>query len=320
MVRVRRALRGPLRPTWDENFETLATLLRAYGRRSHWVPLGVQRRAAASVIASRTRRARATAERVSAGGVRAEWITTDASAPDRVLLYLHGGGYSIGSIDSHRDLVERLATASEATALALDYRLAPEHPFPAQLEDALAAYRWLLAGGNAPSRIAVAGDSAGGGLTLSLLLSLRDRGEPLPACAVCISPWTDLELTGASLRENSRYDYVGYRTLRAFRGRFVPRGERSNPLASPALGDFTGLPPLLVHAGAVEALLDDSRRLAERADRAGVRVSLEVAEDMIHAFHLFAPGFAEPRRAIAAAGRFILENTYGKTTDLVALA
>ncbi len=311
VVRVQRRLRGPLRPSWDENFETLATILHHYGKRSTHLPLGAQRRAAQAILPRSRVVAETQFEAVSAGGVEAEWFRREDSDESRVLVYLHGGGYSIGSLNTHRDLISRLARASGALTLGVEYRLAPEHRFPAQLDDAVTVYDWLLERGYDPKRIVIAGESAGGGLTVSTLVQLRDTGRPLPAGAVCISPWVDLEATGASMRTNRRFDYVDRNVIRTFAKRFVEPSQLTHPLAAPLHAELHGLPPLLIQAGGAETLLDDSVRLAERAEAAGIDVELEIGEDMIHAWHLFAAGFDECKRAVRRAGAFTAQCVLG---------
>lgn len=306
-VRLRRAVRGPLRPSWDLPFETWATVLRAYALRSIRLPLGAQRRVAAAAIRS-TRPRAMSYEKVRAGGVPAEWFRPDGCDESRVLLYLHGGGYSIGSIDSHRDPVSRLCRAAGVRGLVIDYRLAPEHPFPAQLDDALAAYRWLLERGVDPARVVVAGESAGAGLTLSLLLALREARLPMPAAAVCASPWSDLEMRGASMKSNARYDYLSREILAEYARRFVATRDLRNPLANAQHADLRGLPPLLVLAGGAEVLLDDARDLAARARDAGVDVTLDVEADMIHAWILFSSAFARARTSLERIARFVTQH------------
>jgi acetyl esterase/lipase len=247
------------------------------------------------------------AEPVEAGGVPAEWVRVPSSAPDRVLLYLHGGSYTIGSPRSHRALVAQIARAAGVRALVLDYRLAPEHLFPAAVEDATAAYRWLLAQGILPERIVIAGDSAGGGLTLATALALRDAGDPLPAALVCLSPWTDLAATGASLQTRARLDpSLAPDGLAAAGQRYVgPGGDVRAPLASPLYADLRGLPPLLIQVGDYEILLDDSTRLAERARAAGVGVTLDVWPEMWHVFESLAGYLPEADQAVAKIGAFV---------------
>jgi monoterpene epsilon-lactone hydrolase len=247
-----------------------------------------------------------TATAVDAGGVAAEWIEPAERDAGRVLLYLHGGGYVLGSVQSHRPMIERLAVACRARVLALNYRLAPEAPFPAAVDDAVAAYRWLLTQGTQPAQVAIAGDSAGGGLTLAALVALRDAGEPMPACAVPISPWTDMEGTGESMLTRAAVDPMVQKVpLLQMAGVYLKGADARNPLASPLHADFTGLPPLLIQVGDAETLLDDSTRLEPKLAAAGVDVSLEVWPDMIHVWHLFAPMLAQGQQAIERIGEFV---------------
>ena len=245
-------------------------------------------------------------ERVSAPVAPAEWLRPPGAAPGRVVLYLHGGGYVIGSPRSHRHLAAAIATAGQASALLLDYRLAPEHPYPAAVDDATGAYRWLLDQGIAPEHIVIGGDSAGGGLTVATLLALRDARLPLPAGGVCISPWVDLTCSGGSYRTKAAVDPIVTRTgveemARAYLGRSAAR----TPLASPLFADLRGLPPLLIHVGSDEVLLDDAVQLADRARAAGVDATLEVWDRMIHVWHWFLPMLDEAQSAVDGIGRFI---------------
>jgi phosphinothricin tripeptide acetyl hydrolase len=249
-------------------------------------------------------------EHVSAPAAPAEWLRPPSAAPGRVVLYLHGGGYVIGSPRSHRHLAAAIAGAAAARALLLDYRLAPEHPYPAALEDATAAYRWLLAEGVAPGSVVIAGDSAGGGLTVATLLALREARVPLPAAAVCISPWVDLTCSGGSYVTKADADPIVGRAAveqmaRAYLGSTTPR----EPLASPLFADLRGLPPLLIHVGSEEVLLEDAVQLAERARAAGVETTLEVYERMIHVWHWFLPMLDEAQTAVEAIGRFARRHT-----------
>lgn len=251
---------------------------------------------------------------VTIGAMQAEWVETATSDPARTLLYLHGGGYIVCSPDTHRPMVARLARASGARALLIDYRLAPEHPFPAAVEDAREAYRWLLAQGTRPSQIVVAGDSAGGGLTLALLLALKARGEPMPAAAVTLSPWTDLAFTSwAHLTHEKRDPMLSVHGAMLAARHYLQDTVPTEPLASPLYGDYAGLPPLLIHAGTHEILVDDSRRVAEKAAQAGVHVELEVWDRMPHVFQAF-PFLPEARRAVTEIGDFVrrhLEQGHG---------
>ena len=248
-----------------------------------------------------------TLNRVDAGGVPAAWVEAPGADAGRVMLYLHGGGYVIGSIDTHRELAGRLSQASAARVLILDYRLAPEHPYPAAVEDAAAAYRWLLADGGAePARTVIAGDSAGGGLTVAAMLALRDAGDPLPAAGVCLSPWVDMEGIGASMTAKADVDpMVRHEGLVRMAGLYLNGADPRTPLAAPLYADLSGLPPLLIHVGTAETLLDDATRLAERAQAAGVDVTLESWNDMIHVWHIFAPLLPEGQQAVERVGDYV---------------
>jgi epsilon-lactone hydrolase len=244
---------------------------------------------------------------VDAGGVPAIWAIPHHGVLDRVVLYLHGGGYVIGSARIYERFTGHLANAVGCRVLSLDYRLAPEHPHPAAVEDACAAYRWLLGQGILPEHVAVAGDSAGGGLTVAALLKVRDDGLPLPACAVPISPWIDLEGTGGSMKDKAEVDLLveldGLLTMAAhFLG---PDGDRRDPLAAPLHADFTGLPPLYVQVGEDETLLDDSVRLAELATKVGVDVTLEVFPEMQHVFQTACGAVPEATAAVAKIGAWL---------------
>jgi len=245
-------------------------------------------------------------ERVTVPERPAEWLRPPGGRADAVVLYFHGGGYVIGSPRSHRHLAAAIARAAGAPALLLDYRLAPEHPFPAALEDAVAAYRWLLGRGLAPGRIVLAGDSAGGGLTVATLIALRDRGLPRPAGGVCISPWVDLTCSGASYATKAATDPIVTRDgVATMAQAYVGNGDLKTPLASPLYADLRDLPPLLVQVGSEEVLLDDARGLGARARAAGVDVSVEEWPAMIHVWHWFLPMLDEAERAIAVIGDFV---------------
>lgn len=246
-------------------------------------------------------------EPLTLAGIPAEWVTAP-NADDHVVLYLHGGGYVLGSCATHRDLAARVSRAAGARVLLLDYRLAPEHPFPAAVNDATAAYRWLLDQGIAPEKLAVAGDSAGGGLAAATLLALRDADVALPSSAVLISPWVDLAATGNSLRTRADRDPMidpqGLdEMVRAYLGDTDPK----HPYASPLYDDLAGLPPLLVQVGTEEVLFDDGARIAARACEAGVHVTFEPWDEMIHVWHIFAPMLPEGQAAIDRLGAFIRE-------------
>jgi acetyl esterase/lipase len=241
-----------------------------------------------------------------AGGVRADRVSTPLSECCRHVFFLHGGGFIVGSPALYRHFTWRIASAAHARLLVVDYRLAPEHPFPAALDDAVMAYSWLLADGAKPQKIAVMGDSAGGGLALSLLLRLRDQRIPLPAAAVAMSPWTDLALTGPSLQLNARADpLVSPEQARRFVDYYLAGADPRWPYASPLYGNPAGLPPTLIQIGSDEILRDDAVRMADRMHAAGCRVELEIWPRMPHSWHLFAPLMPEARQAIERIGEFV---------------
>lgn len=253
-----------------------------------------------------------TVERVTARGVPAEWTGTAAADPARALLFLHGGGYMAGSLASHRHVMARAGREAGLRTLALAYRLAPEHPFPAALEDALSGYRFLLERGIAPERIALAGESAGGGLALATLLSLREAGLPPPRCLWLSSPWVDLTLAGGTLASKAAVDPLISRAyLAELAAAYLAGADPRSPLVSPIQGDLAGLPPMLIQVGSAEVLLDDALRLASVAGAADVPVTLQVWPHMIHAWHLFHPELEEGRAALRAAGSFIRSHLDG---------
>ncbi len=245
-------------------------------------------------------------EPVTANGVAAEWTTSPGADRSYAVLYLHGGGYVIGSLDSHRHLAAEVGRAAGARCLALDYRLAPEHPFPAAVDDALAGYRYLLDAGIAPGRIALAGDSAGGGLVVAALLAIRDAGLTQPAGGWCLSPWVDMEAIGASMTGKAAEDpTVQKEPLLEMAGHYLHGADPRAPLAAPIYADLCDLAPLFIQVGAAETLLDDAIRLAAVAGAAHVPVTLEVWPEMVHVWHLYHPDLAAGRSAITAGGRFV---------------
>ncbi|KAF0218432.1 MAG: Alpha/beta hydrolase fold-3 domain [Geobacteraceae bacterium] len=239
------------------------------------------------------------------GGLLAEWIQPAQAVKDKVILYFHGGGYVLGSIQAHRGIVSKFVKGSGVVALLFDYRLAPEHPFPAALDDSLAAYRWLLAEGVSPSKIVFAGDSAGGGLCLATLLALRDQGIPLPAAAVTLSPWTDVKNTGESLRTNARLCLAPANSWVACSKHYAGNNDPGLPYISPLYGDLRGLPPILIHVGGHETLLSDSTRFAEKAKAAGTDVTLKIGEGLFHCYPACAPLFPEATQAMDEICAFI---------------
>jgi acetyl esterase/lipase len=243
---------------------------------------------------------------VVAGGVPAVRVATAQSRADCHVLYLHGGGYGYGASAHYRDFTWRIAEATATATLCVDYRLAPEHPFPAAVEDAARAYRWLLAEGADPRRIAIMGDSAGGGLAFCALLRLRDEGAPLPAAAVALSPWTDLALTGMSLRQHAEADpMLAAEYAKALAARYLAGADPRHPYASPLYGDPAGFPPTLIQVGSDEILNDDSARMADRLRAAGCAVELQVWPRMPHVWQLFARIVPEGQQAIERIGAFV---------------
>jgi epsilon-lactone hydrolase len=248
-----------------------------------------------------------TLDPVDLDGVAGEWSLATGSDSSRVLLFFHGGGYCSGSILSHRRMVTEAGRAAGSRTLAVNYRLAPEHPFPAGFEDALKAWRFLRGQGVDAAKIAVGGDSAGGGLTLALLQHLRDAGEDLPACGWLVSPWTDLTMSGATLDSQDAVDPLIHKTyLEELAAAYVPAGvDRKDPRISAHFADLRGLPPLLIQVGSAETLLADSTRLAGVAGAAEVAVTLEIWPHMIHAWPLWNAHLADGRLALRHAGAFI---------------
>lgn len=248
--------------------------------------------------------------KVRAVTVPCEWVCAAGADPNKRILYLHGGGYAAGSVDTHRALCGDVSAATGASVLNVDYRLAPENPAPAQFDDALLAYRWMLDNGPLGEEDAthafVAGDSAGGGLALATLLGIRDAGLRRPDAAVLISPWTDMTCSGGTLRSNSDKDpMVGYGLISWMAGMVVGDGDAKDPRVSPLFGDYRDLPPMLIHVGENETLLDDSLRAADAARAAGVDVTLECWPDVIHVWHALGHGVPESSRGINRVGEYL---------------
>ncbi len=249
---------------------------------------------------------------VDAGGVPAEWVVPEHVREGRAILYIHGGSFLAGSVATHRTLAGNIAIATGARTLLIEYRLAPEHPFPAALDDATAAWEWLLAQGHQPGRLAVAGDSAGASLTLSLLVRLRDAGRPLPKAAVCISPAPDLTFPGASFGFNARKDLIlDEQSERRAVGIYLNGADPRQPLASPFYADLRGLPPILIQVGSHELFLSDVESFGRKARESGVDVTLEVWPRMQHDWHFAARILPEARRAIDRIGAY-LDRAFGE--------
>ena len=243
-------------------------------------------------------------------GILCEWVTLADTDQNKVLLYLHGGGYVFGSPESHRDLAWRLAETSGMRVLMVDYRLAPENPFPAAVDDALTCYRWLLDEGFEASRIAIGGDSAGGGLAAATLVNLKNFGLPQPSCAILLSPWVDLTTSGDSIESNAQADaMLTPKSLDKMAQLYVAGRDLEAPLASPIFADLSGLAPMLIHVGSTEILLSDSERLTDRVNAAGGSAELEVWPRMPHVFQVFASRIPEGVSAVNKLGDFLRNQT-----------
>jgi len=248
-------------------------------------------------------------EEVDLGGVKGEWSIVPGSDPSRVLMFFHGGGYCSGSIVSHRRMVTEAGRAARVRTLAVDYRLAPEHPYPSAHQDAMTAWRFLRRQGIEARHIAVGGDSAGGNLTITLINRLRGAGEEQPACAWLASPWTDLTMSAASLADKDGTDPLIHKAyLEELAQAYAGAVDRSDPLISPLFADLHGFPPTLVQVGSAETLLDDAVRLARAAGEADVGVTLEVWPHMIHAWPMWNARLEPGRRALLRAGSFIRDH------------
>lgn len=254
-------------------------------------------------------------ERTTIAGVPVERLSF-ASREPRIILYMHGGGFVMGSCDSHRSLCARLAAACKAEVIVPEYRLAPEHPFPAGLEDAVSVYKGVLEAGVSADQIVVAGDSAGGGLAISTLLLAADRGLPMPRAMVLLSPFTDLTMSGASVEICAAIDpWLRAADLPPICDAYLQGVDPAHPLVSPLWADLSQLPPMLIHVGEHEILLDDSTRLAERAAAAGVDVEIEIGEELWHVWHFFAPALPEAIESIDQIGNFV-DRQFASATPL----
>lgn len=244
---------------------------------------------------------------VDCHGTKAVYVTPDNVDNENIILYFHGGGYAMGSIETHKPLVGRIAKASATKALLIDYRLAPENPYPNGLDDAIKSYRWLLNGeGYTNDKVIFAGDSAGGGMTVASMLRLKQEGQPLPLAGICLSPWLDLEATGKSATSKAKEDpMIDLQSVKEWALMYAPKEKLTDPLVSPLYGDLSGLPSLYLQVGSAELLLDDSTRLAEKAKNLGVEVEIEVWDDMIHVWQAFGNYIPESVPAIEKIGKFI---------------
>ena len=283
-----------IRATFVNNQQTIET------------PIEAQRQEWEAAVAATNLQLKAVVAPVDLDRIYGEWVTVHDSAAAGVVLFLHGGGYTSGSCKTHRALAAHMARAAHTRVLLIDYRLAPEHPCPAAIDDAVYAYRWLLQQGIAPQQIVLGGDSAGGGLALAALVALRDSGTAVPAAAFLLSPWLDLALHGESLHTRAQLDpLTSYNDLRQAATLYLGNLTPDDPRASPLYADLHRLPALLVHVGDHEVLLSDATRLAEKAHAAGVPVQLEIWDTMWHVWHAWADELPEARAAITQIGEFI---------------
>jgi monoterpene epsilon-lactone hydrolase len=245
-------------------------------------------------------------EKIKLNSFSAEWVCAQDAREDRVILYLHGGGYNICSPNTHRELAANISMASRATVILPNYHLAPEYPFPRALEDATLTYRWLLNNGFGGEHIALAGDSAGGGLSLATSILLRDSGDPPPSSIACISPWTDLQMSGNSIKTHADIDpMLNFRLMALMASNYIGDNDPRNPLISPIYANLKEISPMLIHIGSDEMLFDDSTRIAKKAKSAGVDVTLKKFNKMWHVWHLTAKLMPEAKNAITEIGSFI---------------
>ncbi len=301
----RRTVRPPRRPRWSIGDEARAMFLRGFWRRLHALPPEARRREIDSVpVLLPAALLRTTRKRERMAGVPVTWVAPRSGPEPRLLLYVHGGAFTLGSSRMLRDLLARLALASRARILSVDYRLAPEHPWPAGLEDVRAVWRAALVE-YAPKQVVVAGDSAGGNLVLELLLALRDAGEPPPAGAVLFSPWVDLRCTARSFAENADVDFLDRAALLRDAAGYAPGRNLGDAALSPLHAELGGLPPIYLQAGGAELLRDDAEAFAARARAAGVQATLDVWEDQVHDFQTFGALSRKSLEAIARAGEAV---------------
>jgi monoterpene epsilon-lactone hydrolase len=238
-------------------------------------------------------------------GINAEWLIPQGSDPTKVILYVHGGGYVSGSCNDHRGIVSKFAKSTGVTNLVYEYRLAPEHPFPASLDDSVKVYQWFLASGFKPENILIAGESAGGGLCLAILLALKERNIALPVAAVSISPWTDLTCSGDSYRTKNKVSLAPLNSWTVFSKYYIGDNQPANPLISPLFGDLKGLPPILLNSGMDDELYDDGELFYLKAKREGVDIKFRAGKEMVHCYPLLAPMIPEATEAMKEIVDFV---------------
>lgn len=306
LVAVRRLFKGALHPGWTFSYEILTEILRRSAAHGISLPIEKMRRGIVSARLHPKIRSIVVHEHGTLAGLRTEeFVPHGWAEANGTILYLHGGGYIVCSPATHRDLVSRIAASSGARAIAIDYRKAPEHPFPAAIDDSIAAYRELLSRGNEATRLFLGGDSAGGGLVLAVLQRIREEGLPMPLGGILLSPWCDLEATGESVQQNARFDYLSPDGLEYGAKLYLQGGDRRHPYVSAVHADFRGFPPLLIQSGSAELFLSENTRLAARAAESGVDVVHEVEPGMVHVFQAFASFLPECEPAILRIGAFV---------------
>ena len=304
-VMMSRLRHGPRLSEWTWVFELATAFLKRQERIAFSLPrIAKQREYMDAIVVRSSELKHMQIEAVETDTVRGRWFVPRDAPGEYVVLYLHGGGYAF-SVRAHDNLIAFVTLAAQARTFALDYRLTPEHPFPAQLEDAQAAYQWILSNGIASNRIVIAGDSAGGNLTLVLLLALRDVQQPLPALAVCLCPWTDMDSSYKSLKENEPSDWIEKRMAVRW-ARWLCQGtDFKNPLVSPVHGDFSGLPPIYIQAGDAEILIDMIREFASKAQEQGAQITLEEWKQMNHVFQAYGTFTPQSKEALQRIGEVI---------------
>jgi acetyl esterase/lipase len=306
---LRRIVRGPLRPGWNLALESSTAYLRAMERASARLPtIQEQRLLTDALVFASPALPRVTVTPVDADGVKGQWYMPDAPMDPMTLLYLHGGGYAFFA-GAYTNMIATITDATRMRTFALDYPLTPERPFPAQLDSALAAYQWLLAAGHEPSEVVVVGDSAGGNLALALLLTLRERGIPMPVLAVGLCPWVDIACSGQSMITNDGIDWVG-RTMAVQWGEWFASGhDLRDPLVSPLYADVHGLAPMYIQAGTGEILIDQIRDFVDRAKQQGITIAYDEWENMPHDFQAYGETVPQAADALARLASQLREYT-----------
>jgi acetyl esterase/lipase len=299
----RRRRSGSRRPGWSWLQETIVAGLRYNGERlMSLAPVDARRRVDA--LANPADRRKVDIEAITIGAIPAQWFKPKSATDDTTILYFHGGGYVLGSVDSYRELLARIAVTCGVRVLAIDYRLAPEHPYPAALDDCLAAYRWALSSGIAPKHLLLAGDSSGGALAVATLVAARDRGDVLPRGAILISPWVDLVSEQPSVVDNATFDWGDRHYLQHWSAQYLNGADPRDPGASPLYADLSKLPPLLVQIGTAELLYDEVVAFADKARAQGVEVTLQPYPNMAHGWELLKDFFPEAQRSVEAIAAF----------------